>query len=1302
MRKFAFTKSKNSGFSLMEVLVVVAILAIMVCLAVPNIIAYSRSITLTALDDSAHSIFMTAQSKLSVLKNSGEETVIASLGDTTVKDSYIAVSDKDKLSVLVAAGSVDTELFGHDYVVEIDPKSGTVYAVWYWENGSFNYEKQAYGASDGDLTDKSTRLQSNIMVGYYGGTSVNRPDIMQTPIPTVEVINAEELQLRISASNKGLDLEDKLVATVTLVGKDGKSKQIVTKAELKRDSVNQKDVGTVVLDTLSEEKYFNTANSFNDFYYGNIGKSFDKWAQDSSFDADDEYIILPGDNFDIEVKVEVENKNYLPQYAYKHNVNGLFADKNENTALIAYGRHLQNLSNDKSSVTEARQIADIDFGKVSTTDSVYSWANTYGTESLTPIANTNLVGYNGERFIIANLNVSQENNAGLFETISDNANLADIYLRDATVKGSANVGALIGEAKNLNVSGCRVWLTDPQNKDTRTLTGNVAGGLVGAVSGSLTLQDSFASAYLQGDVLGGLVGILNGGKIETSYAAGYLCANNGEKSFAGGLVGQLTNNLAIDDSYAAGIIGAANFAGGLIADAKSTPLVQRSYVAVRYSAEMVNSSATVYGTFFGDESTEYISQMGVKYGTGGTPVTSFEMYVSGGNTATDAEKSTITKPYKLLSETSLENVLSTNYPYQKVRTSSGFLPHYGDWLEESEAFMLYYEQYDDKAGTYGLYANHERFKINTLKQRVDDADLDNRTYVIDDGYALFILSTPETNNPTLDVLIGDDNKQYKLEEFKFKIEFRGAQVDCVMYRISEPTLTISPDWTSYDEAGGLLTQPILHYYTKLTYTVMYEDDYGFTYENPYETKTYYFNPHFACEVFEVKPKEYGNDVVYSAKPGAEGVGETSASPDEPSDWARAIVIRSARHLSNLHCYTNTATPNSGTDRGIGKVKCATIDQLLDIDFKKYTDAKLLSGGGDSDNRLIPAVLWKGTYDGHECVIRNVYLNGGVRTFTRQEETCYSMGLFAKTDNATLKNIRIVNATGFVNTTIPKTGTTYIGGLVGYADDDSTVDNCGIYTENALLKTIESPTRQPYYRNFAISCSETNTVLGGLIGYSANSKIYNSFAAIKVFGHTVGGFIGQIGAGTIVRDCYSAGYTKFADYYENLYKSTYDKAHTGSLGNINGYPAYAEEYGTDTCNVGGHGGSAGGFAGIVDGGVTFEGICYTTCSVRNGNTQLGLFAGNANVFTYKDATLYATGIVISSTSTTETFDGKNYSFYSGDKPRSENYLSSLENIKKNAGAVLNYNYNVAKVYTYNDSLKEFPYPSNLTSHYGDWV
>ncbi len=1278
------TGTGRKGFTLVELLVIVAIIAVLAAIAVPGVLALSRGIALTALDDSAHTVFLAAQNNLTAMKNAGED--LSALGSakvalpadgTAVTGEYHAVTDPEQLARLVPAGSVDGELYRANYVVEIDRRTGAVYAVWFWEDaGAFSYAEEAYRVVS---SKRSERLGKNRKVGYYGGTAVDRPSVKQTPLPTVLLENAEELRLTVTMPAEAL-----LSVSVTGEGESGrKTVPIVTEMRLVPSSGGNY-VAEIALDSLAETEDRDGSD-------GRLARRFKDWVcRDDLPDAEDDlkYLIYPGTDFDLEVKVCLAGEEYLPQYSYKNGVNSLFASVERAagdptyTAKIAYGRHLQNLDV-ATSVWDSRllgptavlpdglplpifakQTKDIDFSDSG--NGVFSWQDTYKDRAFRPIETKLDTGsdyvYDGQGHELRGITLKADGNyAGLFADMTHegvvfkNMRLIDLTSESAAVTAA---GALAGAVNAATVENCRVYL---ENKDASgflapdpRLRGTNVGGFFGISNKNLTVKNSFAATVLEGDtVVGGLVGVCGDTvAIENSYAAGHLSGKT-----VGGLIGKIDAgnvDIKMTNCYAAGAIASAESAGGLIAEktAAVSPVADRCYAAVRYGSGI----PTVYGTFSGDAvaPTPYVAQTGMTYEAScGTPLNAFALSLERGTGVVQGN------PYRLLSATQKECSLSKDYPYRAVGTGAELLPHYGDWLEEVEVYPVYYEKYADGVG---VYANNDRFKVNTLKTANSDDDLDKRVYALDDGYAFLILAVSEETRkqlPRAAKIGGEDVTPTTLTEQSFSLLYEGKTIACTAFVLGE-AISIPADGSATGAKA-----PLDPFYTTLAYPVS-DADKNYGYAMPFAERTYFFNPHFACELYDSRPT-----TSYGAKPGAAGLGKEE-------NYENTVVIRTARQFSNLHAYTNTGA-------GVSGVKSATIHQLLDIDFEMYEAKSKLSGGSGREDRLTPALLWRATYDGNSHLIRNAYLN---RDVAGEEGTPKGMGLFGKAVESDLRNIFLVNATGYVD----KKNVKYsMGGLVGYIDR-GTVENCGIYVENkddpnysAAVDTDRPDTDRPYYRHRAVNSNDENIVVGGLIGKAEGAcTISKSFAAVKVYGATAGGFIGEMGSGVTVSDCYSGGYTKYADRCE-IGGTVY--------GNVGGYPAYSDAPGSNTVNVDGRS-TSGGFVGSVDVGAVFQGICYSTCSVF---APMGLFAGDSPEGYKTEATLYATGVAISKTGSSQTFQGTNYTFYTQGTPRVENYLVEVEKVIASEPKCVAHPYNSQTL-----AGQAFPYQTNLSTHYGDWV
>lgn len=133
------------------------------------------------------------------------------------------------------------------------------------------------------------------------------------------------------------------------------------------------------------------------------------------------------------------------------------------------------------------------------------------------------------------------------------------------------MGALTGTATNATITGCWVYWNDvsklangPGDGVSGTtakyqLVGQIAGGLVGQVSGATTITDSLAATLIEGKSnagsVGGLVGQWNGStttnpNISNSYADCYLFGTGQ----VAGLVGRVQTSVRLYNCYAAGFI----------------------------------------------------------------------------------------------------------------------------------------------------------------------------------------------------------------------------------------------------------------------------------------------------------------------------------------------------------------------------------------------------------------------------------------------------------------------------------------------------------------------------------------------------------------------------------------------------------------------------------------------------------------------------------------------------------------------------------------------------------------------------
>lgn len=496
------------GFTLTEVLLALAILIILLALAMIPISRHQRNIRQTELDSKAETIYLAAQNRLSQLQASGRSdeygkdraTALNNIPWDAEQDKYTTstlyyVTSAAKSTDTSAAGSilpreqVEAELWDANWVIEYDPGSGSVYAVFYSEK-PMQYSFDAFNP----LRSRDRRVQEGATVGYYGGDSVQSEDTGKLT-PKMEIINKERLLLKVTCDTP----RDPLHFYVTVTDAQGHS---TGRMELTGSEVNvsyRTYTVTMVLDDLTEGKRFSQQRRFRQ--------------------------LTPGS--DLTLKVEVESDSRLvDSVTGKLTTNSLFAEVRDGgtTAVVTYARHLQNLDEGSglpTAITRALQEQDIQFVNTGMDD---GWDSCYPGRRFTPIYNENLayydstvaVGTQSYHPVVYELPVDTDGDGGLFESFR--GTLRNIRLCGAQISAGGNAGGLAGSLRGgTTIEGCQVYLSPTRDKLSSKseqdiwISGATAGGLVGRCGYDLTVRNSFASSVLEGGrYAGGLVGYISG------------------------------------------------------------------------------------------------------------------------------------------------------------------------------------------------------------------------------------------------------------------------------------------------------------------------------------------------------------------------------------------------------------------------------------------------------------------------------------------------------------------------------------------------------------------------------------------------------------------------------------------------------------------------------------------------------------------------------------------------------------------------------------------------------------------------
>lgn len=272
-------KNKKKGFTLVELMVVLAITAILAALVGGGLIAYTRLARFEKNEANARTLFQTAQISLTRMETAGELDAFrrqvmeeGSTGDHFQNDVTVTDADgktlvsrtKTELDQNVAALYYDRtgaaagnhnalvkELLG-DYIydasllnasicVEIDVQSGQVYSVFY----DTKSDKLRFNQDDAtNIYDRSYGHRRNdTLVGYYSAEDrVNVVQLVQTKlkVKNPRLTNGETLTLSWSGNSSLGDLDTSYTATAYDAKDTGKTKPLFT-ITIKRDTAGAAD-----------------------------------------------------------------------------------------------------------------------------------------------------------------------------------------------------------------------------------------------------------------------------------------------------------------------------------------------------------------------------------------------------------------------------------------------------------------------------------------------------------------------------------------------------------------------------------------------------------------------------------------------------------------------------------------------------------------------------------------------------------------------------------------------------------------------------------------------------------------------------------------------------------------------------------------------------------------------------------------------------------------------------------------------------------------------------------------------------
>lgn len=1127
-------QKKHNGFTLMEVLITVAIIIVLCALTIPSLPKIKTGLETTALNQTAKEIYMAAQDRLAQERHSDNlehfSTVIkdneaglsgeqkrnlksntafggkpGDYGTDSNWESLYFVKDSDAtfMSYVLAPDAIRN--YTGEYIIELNPETGDVYSVFYSESDSLLNKYLINGAKL--YGDRSKATLKSEKVGYWNGKTSDSSGEgkIAASFNIDKPFNGEELYTGLTISFDKLSFPDgmnintafdDLQFIVTMTDEHGSDPVVKTFTKRAGDiagpiqNIEDNECAfrvEMVMDSMAKGKEF---SSFAPGLYPGDNITMTAQAVCSS---------LPGG-----LNMQSENSvTFNSLYA-----EGTFEGDHSKDILVAKLRHLNNLSiygtatGKKNEVSKVIQTKNIDYDFDNTSSAEYDVRNFSETTrnvgavnplkaegGMDPVRNDYLFGksgvkaltggYDGQGNVIKNMDILQgESGSGLFEYA--NCNLTGINLANPLVKGGSNSGALAGNTYGGTVDSCSSYVSTKYCYNNAKSIEDLVG-------------DRYICATDGTNNIGGLIGRADSTAISNSFGAVKTGKSNCTQ--VGGLCGNLSGG-SITNCYGSGPLSGKTNVGGITGTNSGT--ISGSFSTSDITAGTNNGGLSGNATGNISNSTYYGKMTagtgcGVYVGSGSTGTVSGCRYLQqneynsefkdAGNQSYDtfnadakANDSVNSHPY-VNDTTDIGNV----FPFAYLKKDGTVIDYYGKWPKKLEEptkteipTLVYYEKYQKGSETmFGAHAYRDGVvAVDTLLKADQDGTLEGGWTLIEDGYGIFMLND---EMPSPQTTIYFNGAEYSAPKFSESVQSIGR---VKINSTQERTLYVF-------KAIGKKTilQPIewvepgtcSDYYRKVGIESANGTQLG--------SMSAYYDPLFAKAAYNFSKK-------YSELTDA----------DKPNVLSTGVCVRSARQLNNLGRYEFCWNKVNNTS--------VKFNQEISIDFSKYVktyygidpyDLTNTASGNTYRNKPIgrSGAAFKNDYNGQGCRIYKYSLA------TSDSTTRYS-GLFGYIDNSSIRNVHMMAYTskgdtlsGSISQTLSGSENIAVGGLVGQVGDNGTVENCSISGYKVTAKGSGNLT------------SSHNAAVGGLIGCSSGSVKYctavNDLTELSTTG-TIGAYL----------------------------------------------------------------------------------------------------------------------------------------------------------------------------------------------------
>lgn len=953
MRRYS---SKNrKGFTLGEMLITVAVVAILSAVAIISVVGYLWNVRLLDADQAAREVYLAAQYHLSLARERG--TLDQYKGkDLGTMDQLYADSDyvnqdggtlydlvyspgnnaADVINAILPQGSIDeTMRTGGSYIITYDKDTATVVGVFY------SYAGRSYGYSftADTLTKEANALQEAMnnkdsadakavrkhfpdtkakkTIGFYGGRDLAAADKTDAPVLSIE--NGDTLSAVVTLSEKQNQLltptPNGYAIQLTIRGeKSGNTFTKVFDAKSADVVLPGKDNGifqyAAVLDAWQDKDGGGSLQ---------FGRQFDN--------------LIPGEN--ITVIASIVKQAGQDQYSSVSkpsnsvNTNSMFGslktENNQNTVTISSIRHLENLAkidSSKLNIVKAQQVTDISFTAYQKNMASFFNNNHPDLYIYQPVELKNDLSYdagysdskgNSRQYMLSDLAVS---GVGVFDGLEEGKKLSvsNLQIIDINVKaeGGKPAGALLGNAKeNTTVRADNILVWDKSAAIGITAEAD-AGGLIGHSDGTVTITNTAVSAYVKST--GGNAGGLAGSAAKLSVSSSYVSAH----TYQGDYVTEV-NPQTDKDGQHYNIISEKETAGGIVGTVSSLEQLTNSYV----TASIYGQRANAFVGAVSDNDAYTKNKCYVVSVINGSKVKEPSTFSGNPDTKT-----------KYVNDASLlENNEEVTYPFTVISTNdvnakAWFLKtHVGDWTvstdkEGKDIALVYYEKvaHKDADGNtvYNWYWHGYMQNLNTVSSSDWAKPADNPESVFKSTEISTDNEQSLDGNTIVDGMLDDpDTGGYYVVEDGYVLMLKNSnsihaaanQINVYYGGNTDYNMADSGSiYKGFDEKLGY--EDYTCYYLNTKNTVHWGDNNELTIVlDPWNDHTrraqFFINPYFANNISDKAADfQYGGKYYHNGD------------------------IRSARQMNQL--FTDGARFIANSDSGYNYV----VSQTMDIDFSR--------------------------------------------------------------------------------------------------------------------------------------------------------------------------------------------------------------------------------------------------------------------------------------------------------------------------------------------------------------------------------